>query len=99
MFYNDFTKSENISHDWARWPCVRVSSAKVPSVLDGAPFGSWYETWVFSDCPGFRTTQVTFKTEEKCLKAHKHILRNVRHKIDEYNQSLDRTARSHPTKE
>lgn len=83
MLYNDYTRSKNVAHDYIRWPCVRVSSAEIPSVLNGAPFGVWYETWVFSDCPKINTTQVTFKVKTKCLKAHKHIVKNIRGILNE----------------
>ena len=88
--YNDYTKSQNIAHDWIRWPCVKVSSAEVPSFLaEGAPFGEWYETWVFSDCPLINTTQVTFQQKNECLKAHKHIVRNVKEIVEKVRRSCN----------
>ncbi len=80
--YNDYTKSINIAHDWVRWPCVRVSSAEIPSSLsENAPLGKWYETWVFSECPKINTTQVTYKTMKKTIKAHGHIVRNLKDRL------------------
>ena len=77
--YNDYTKSINIKHDYIRWPCVRVSSAKIPTVsVCGALLGCWYETWVFSDCPKIQTIQKTYNSKKKCLKAHKHIVKNLK---------------------
>jgi len=82
--YNDYTKAVNIAHDWIRWPCVRVSSAEIPSFLsENAPFGRWYETWVFSDCPKIKTIQKTFRWKDDCLKAHGHILENMRKQLKE----------------
>jgi len=78
MIFNDYTKMKNIAHDWVRWPCVRVSSAEIPSFIGTASFGVWYETWVFSNCPKIRTIQVTHKIENKCLKAHGHIVNNLK---------------------
>ena len=83
MMHNDYTKSVNIAHDWIRWPCVRVSSAEIPSFMNGSPFGKWYETWVFSDCPKIRTTQVTYNLKRKALKAHGHIVRNLKEILNE----------------
>lgn len=85
MFYNDFTNAKNIAHDWIRWPCVRVSSAMIPGILDGVPFGCYYETWVFSDCPAINTIQACQKTKQKAIKAHNHIVQNLKQKLVEYN--------------
>jgi len=77
--YNDYTKAVNVAHDWVRWPCVRISTAEIPSFLgEGAPLGVWYETWIFSDCPHIGTTQVVHKTRllSRVLRAHGHIVRN-----------------------
>ena len=81
--YNDYANSVNIAHDWVRWPCVRVSSAEIASYIDGAPFGFWYETWVFSDCPKIKTTSKTFKSSYRCLKAHMNIVENLKDKLNE----------------
>ncbi len=83
MMYNDYTKAVNIAHDWIRWPCARVSSAEIPSFMNGAPFGRWYETWVFSDCPNIKTKQKIFRSKDKCLRAHGHILHNMKQQIRE----------------
>lgn len=88
MIYNNYSKATNIAHDWIRWPCLRVSSAEIPSYLDGAPFGVWYETWIFSDCLFIRTNQAIFDTKIKCLKAHEHIVKNVCKKLNEHNLTL-----------
>jgi len=96
--YNDYTKSKNIARDWIRWPCIFVSSAEVPSFLaEGAPFGKWYETWIFSDCPKIKTTQITFKVKEKCLKAHSHIVANLKNIINSPSTArhISRKERGH----
>lgn len=94
MLYNDYSKSKNISHDWIRWPCVRVSSAEIPSFLNGFPFGKWYETWIFSECPGIKTTQVTFGDKNACLRAHAHIVKNTNNNLKAYNKLLEPTRKA-----
>lgn len=81
MIYNDYSKSKNIAHDWIHWPCLRVSSREVPSYTPYNPFGKWYETWIFSNCPLIQTHQKFFKTKQATLKAHNHIVRNLRENL------------------
>ena len=84
MIHNDYSNMKSLRFDWIRWPCIWVTTRQVPSYLDGAPFGSWCETWVFSDCPAIRTAQITKKTAEHAIKAHEHIVNNLKEVLKQY---------------
>ena len=81
--YNDYTKAVNLAHDWIRWPCIRVSTARIPSFADNMPFGFWFETWIFSNCPHIRTKQIAKKQAEKAIQAHRHIVNNLKSLLKE----------------
>lgn len=83
MITNEYSKSKNLKHTWVHWPCVRVSTAKIPSTCNGFTFGGFTETWIFSNCPLIKSRQVIYehRRDEYVVKAHDHIVRNLRNKL------------------
>ena len=63
-------------------PKIRVSTAALPRE---DYWGNWMliETWIFSDDPRQRSTQIIHKSEPQALRAHAVVVRGLRNKFKE----------------
>lgn len=88
MIFNDYANAKNIAHNWIHWPCIRVSTIQIPSYFNGSPFGVWYETFIFANCPQVRTKQIHYNTKNKAkiIKAHNHIINNLKNRLQALNK-------------
>lgn len=81
MGSNDRPPDKNLGSDIIT-DKVRVSTAMVPTYImhvDGW-FDTW-ETWIFSKDPNQANTQVHHLSEAAAVRAHGHIVRNMRAKF------------------
>ena len=72
----DYGKGVNLASDVIR-PGLRVSTAKFPA-REGDPCdGPLIEAWIFDERPG-QSRQIFHRTEASEIRAHGHIVRNLR---------------------
>ena len=77
--FADYSKGESLAHTWIRWPCLRVSTVSFPS--NAGCEDALIETWIFSECPKHKSRQIFHRTRTKAVKAHEHIVSNLKTKI------------------